>query len=84
MDFEHVLDELYSRLNEIRLHPRETAAYLTQLKSSYNGKLFKNKVKTREGSNALMDLIGDFAQRKPILNRLKWSFALHMAADDQA
>lgn len=58
--------------------------YLTQLTSSYQGNLFKNKVKTREGPEALRDLMGDLAQRNPVLNRLKWSFALHMAADEQA
>ena len=30
------------------------------------------------------DLINDFSNRRPVDQRLKWSFALHMAADEQA
>jgi hypothetical protein len=42
MDFEHILDDLYFQLNEIRLHPREGGRIMENLKKEYNGKLFKN------------------------------------------
>lgn len=84
MDFEHVLDHLYLHLNECRLHPKETAQQLAQLKPAFQGRLFKNKYQTREGPAALDDLIGDLSRRSPMASRLKWSFALHMAADEQA
>jgi len=47
MDFEHVLDDLYLKLNEVRLHPRETANLVSKLSNQYQGKLFKGQVKTR-------------------------------------
>lgn len=84
MDFEHILDDLYLQLNECRLHPRETANKLSQLKNAYQGNVFRNQYKTREGPQALENLIQDFMQRSPMGKRLKWSFALHMAADEQA
>lgn len=84
MDFEHILDDLYLQLNEVRLHPRETANKFAQLKSAYQGNVFKNQVKTREGPQALENLVQDLSQRSPMMKRLKWSFALHMAADEQA
>lgn len=47
MDFEHILDDLYLQLNECRLHPQESVAKFSQLKSAYQGNLFKGQIKTR-------------------------------------
>lgn len=68
----------------MRLHPRGVTQRINHLKSAYNGNLFDNKVKTREGVRALDDLLNDLKNRPDINQRLKWSFALHLAADDQA
>lgn len=81
MDFEHILDDLYTQLNNCRTNPREAANKLSQLKADYNGKLFRQKVKTREGAAALDNLIHDLSTRAPVPHKLQWSFALHMAAD---
>ena len=66
------------------MHPRGVSQRIGQLKSAYNGNLFDNKIKTREGARALEDLLKDLGGRPEINQRLKWSFALHLAADDQA
>jgi hypothetical protein len=34
--------------------------------------------------NALQNLLTDLKARSPVIKKLKWSFALHMAADEQA
>lgn len=31
MDFEHILDDLYLQLNEVRLHPKEAAGIVSKL-----------------------------------------------------
>jgi hypothetical protein len=46
--------------------------------------IYRENVKTREGVNAVQNLINELQQKQPIQRRLKWSFALHMAADEQA
>jgi uncharacterized protein YkwD len=84
MDFEHILEDMYLQLNEVRQHPRDAAAVLSRLGSAYNGKFFKNTIKTREGPQALNSLLQDLTLRAPTPQKLKWCFALHMAADEQA
>ena len=84
MDFEHILDNLYLHLNDCRMRPHQASHHLQSLRPAYNGNLFKNKVKTREGVAALDNLIQDLQHRPEHNNRLKWSFALHLAADEQA
>lgn len=81
MDFDNILDNLFLRLNEVRLHPFETAQAISQLRNAYQGNMFKNQYKTREGPKALDNLIVHLAQHPPATRRLKWSFALHMVAD---
>lgn len=66
------------------MHPGPTAQKMQALRGLYQGRIFKNSIKTREGTRALDDLIDDFSKRRTIDYRLKWSFALHMAADEQA
>ena len=61
MDFEHILDDLYLQLNECRLHPQDTANKLGHLRDAYQGNVFKNQYKTREGPAALDNLIHDFS-----------------------
>lgn len=84
MDFEHILDETYIHLNNVRMRPHQSAQQLHHLKSAYHGNLLKNKIKTREGPMALENLIQDLQRRPQHNNKLKWSFALHLAADEQA
>ena len=50
----------------------------------YNGKIFRDRVKTREGDHALRDLLNDLRERPAIDRKLKWCFGLHMIADQQA
>lgn len=64
MDFEHILDQLYLRLNECRTRPHYAANQLQTLRSAYNGNVFKNKIRTREGSAALENLLADLRHRR--------------------
>lgn len=66
------------------MHPSATASKMQDLQQQYQGRIYKKRFKTREGTEALNDLIKDFSNRKTIDKRLKWSFALHLAADEQA
>ena len=66
------------------MHPAATARKMQELHSHFQGRVYKGRFKTREGTEALNDLIHDFSQRKTIDRRLKWSFALHLVADEQA
>ena len=84
MDFEHILEDMFQNVNEIRLHPQAVAQQINHLRPAYNGNVFNNRIKTREGIRALDNLLQDLYNRHPNYQRLKWSFALHLAADEQA
>ena len=84
MDFEHILDDLYMRLNECRTRPHHVASQMQSLRSAYNGNLLRNKIRTREGPIALENLLNDLRHRREHDNKLKWSFALHLVADEHA
>lgn len=72
---------MFQNVNEIRLHPEAVAQQINHLRPAYNGNVFNNRIKTREGIRALDNLIQDLHNRQPNYQRLKWSFALHLAAD---
>ena len=78
------IDEVFTLINDVRANPANFVHTYTSLFKQYNGKIYKDKIKTREGVQALNDLITDLKNRRPIQNKLQWSFALHMLADEQA
>lgn len=63
------------------MHPGATANKMQDLRNQFQGRIYRNRFKTREGTEALDDLIQDFTKRNTINRRLKWSFALHLVAD---
>lgn len=75
---------MYAGLNKVRTEPQAEAVYYENARSLYNGLIYRENVKTREGANALQNLVNELRNRQPIPRKLKWSFALHMAADEQA
>lgn len=81
MSLEKSIDLMYAGLNKVRTEPQQQALYYDNVKSLYNGLIYRGNVKTREGINAVQNLVNELQQRQPLQKRLKWSFALHMAAD---
>lgn len=84
MNVERLVDDAFHQLNQVRSSPHEYAEIYAQLTNRYKGKIFRDRIKTREGVAAVNDLVATLNARKSCPNHLKWSFALHMAADEQA
>lgn len=78
------IDDVFTTINQVRTNPAEFVHNYTALFKQYQGKIFKDRIKTREGPEALNDLITDLKNRRPTLNGLQWCFGLHMIADQQA
>jgi len=49
MDSDRVIDDAFNLLNQVRTHPHDAAARLSSTLNQYNQKIFRDKVKTREG-----------------------------------
>ena len=47
MDFSNILDDTYRYLNDVRVSPKEAVHNYSLLQKSYEGPMFKNKIKTR-------------------------------------
>lgn len=84
MDLDKAVDEIFTLLNRVRSDPRNAAQQMLSLKERYSDKMYNQNIKTREGVAALYDLLTDLKSRPKNNNNLKWSFALHMVADEQA
>jgi hypothetical protein len=78
------IDDAFNAINQVRANPAEFVHNYTSLFKEYNGKIYKDHIKTREGAEALNDLITDLKARRPTPNGLQWCFGLHMIADQQA
>ncbi len=75
------IDEVFNLINQVRSNPAEFVHTYTPLFKQYNNKIFKDRIKTREGAEALNDLITDLKNRRPTYKKLQWCFGLHMIAD---
>lgn len=84
MSQDRVIDDVFTTINQVRANPAEFVHNYTALFKQYQGKIFKDHLKTREGAEALNDLITDLKARRPTPNGLQWCFGLHMIADQQA
>lgn len=87
MELDKKIDDIFNLLSRVRTNPGEFVTKYSELAQQYEGKIFRGRVKTREGVNALNDLIGDLKARSGGFQSpqpLKWCFGLHMIADAQA
>lgn len=84
MDLDKIIDSTFNLINQVRHDPYAFLQKYAPLDNQYQGKIFKDKIKTREGANALHDLLDDLRNRPPIDQKLQWCFGLHMVADQQA
>lgn len=84
MDSDKVIDDTFNQLNMVRSNPADSLHTFSNLLTHYNGRIYNDKVKTKEGDQALRDLLNDLRQRSPIQRKLQWCFGLHMIADRQA
>lgn len=57
MNFDKIIEQTFEIINRVRMHPREFIDKYRSHKDQYNGKIFKNSIKTREGPQAIKDLI---------------------------
>ena len=84
MNSDRIIDDTFNCINRVRTNPEEFVHTYGNALGHYNGKIFRDRVKTREGDHALRDLLNDLRQRSALEKKLKWSFGLHMIADQQA
>lgn len=84
MNLDRNIQDSFHTINAVRASPSLFLNKYQQELPSYNAKIYKDKVKTREGVSALKDLLSDLSSRQAITQPLKWSFGLHMVADEQA
>jgi uncharacterized protein YkwD len=84
MNLDRNIESAFHLINQVRCTPTDFASKHQQTANHYNGKIFRNTIKTREGVAAFNDLIADLTKRHSIHSPLKWSFGLHMIADEQA
>lgn len=84
MNFDTLIDDAFNHINSVRSKPQQLLHTYAPLINNYDGKIYKDKIRTREGVNALHDLLDDLTTRKGNSDALKWCFGLHMIADQQA
>ena len=84
MNSDRIIDDTFNCINRVRSNPEEFVNIYGRASEHYNGKIFRDRVKTREGEHALKDLLNDLRQRPAIGRKLQWCFGLHMIADQQA
>ena len=84
MNSDKIIDEAFNAINHVRSNPEQYVHTYGNALDSYNGKIFRDRVKTREGDHALRDLLNDLRTRSPVERKLQWCFGLHMVADQQA
>ena len=78
------IDDIFQLINRVRSNPGEFIDKYGSAVNRYEGKIYKDTIKTREGVEALNDLFRDLKGRSRIEQPLRWSFGLHMVADAQA
>lgn len=84
MNSDKVIDDAFNMINRVRSDPQEFVHTYGKDLDQYNGKIFRDKIKTREGDHALRDMLNDLRGRSGLDRKLKWCFGLHMVADQQA
>lgn len=84
MNLNKNLENAFNTINQVREHPAIFIEKFREFIPKYEGKIFKNKIKTREGEAAINDLMSDLRNRQNNANKLKWCFGLHMIADQIA
>jgi hypothetical protein len=84
MDLDRNIDDVFQLVNRVRSNPGEFVGKYASDADRYEGKIFKESIKTREGVEALNDLFQDLKSRNRVEHALKWCFGLHMVADAQA
>lgn len=47
MDFDKIIDQTFNLINQVRSNPQEFLHRYAPLDSEYQGKIFKDKIKTR-------------------------------------
>lgn len=57
MSLEKTIDMMYAALNKVRTEPQAEAIYYDNVKKLYNGLIYRENVKTREGINAVSNLV---------------------------
>lgn len=83
---EENIDKIFDILNMIRTSPQEYATKITQVRDRYRGDIFMGNskhFKTFEGVKPFDELTDVLRTLKPV-QPLKWSFSLHVVADDHA
>ncbi len=84
MHHDRLIEELFTTINQLRQSPTDAVHRFQHLDSLYSGKIFRGRFKTREGPTAVKDLLYDLKSRHGNDQKLKWSFGLHMIADEKA
>ena len=84
MNSDRIIDDTFNCINRVRSNPAEFVHVFGNLLNQYNGKIYKDRVKTREGDHALRDLLNHLRDLRGIDRKLQWCFGLHMIADQQA
>ena len=84
MHLERSIEDVFAQINRVRHSPHDYALHHQDIESHYQGKLFRGRFKTREGPKAAKDLLYDLKNRHSNEHPLKWSFGLHMLADEKA
>jgi uncharacterized protein YkwD len=84
MNSDKMIDDVFTLINQVRSDPQEYVHRFGDLLNHYQGKIYKDRIKTREGELALRDLLNDLRGRQGIDRKLQWCFGLHMIADQQA
>lgn len=81
MNLDKNIENAFHLINQIRTNPQEFVDRHRDFSQYYKDKVFKERVKTREGVFAFSELINDLRARDRNARKLKWSFGLHMIAD---
>ena len=84
MHLERSIEDVFTQINRVRHSPVAYAQDNQNIQSLYQGKVFRDRFKTREGPKAAKDLLYDLKNRQNNDHSLKWSFGLHMLADQKA
>lgn len=84
MNLDKNIETVFKLLNQARSSPEDVINKYKSLASGFNNRIYKDRIKTREGVAAVDDLLNDLRTRQRISEKLKWSFGLHMLADQKA
>jgi len=84
MNLDKNIETVFNLLNQARSSPGDLINKYKSLASNFSGRIYKDRIKTREGVAAVDDLLNDLRTRQRITDKLKWSFGLHMLADQKA